>query len=160
MGIFGWGGDDTSKAVDSIGGAVTGTIESINYALSGDLPPDVRVKLEEIKLKMEGYDSKIKDNQFQLTMNESKSPSFFKSGWRPMLAWVGVAGFSLVFVLFPIFEWILNIVIVFKKIELTTEQIMALKPPSIDGWLLLNLLGALLGIGTLRSYEKGKGITK
>ena len=159
MGIFNWG-KDASETVEAIGGAVTGTIESLNYALSGDLPPDVRVKLEEVKLKMEEFDSKIKDNQFKLTMKESESPSFFKSGWRPMLAWVGVTGFSLVFVLFPIFEWILNIVIVFNKIELTPQQLMALKPPSIDGWLLLNLLGALLGIGTLRSYEKGKGITK
>jgi hypothetical protein len=63
-------------------------------------------------------------------------------------------------VLFPIAEWVLNIVVVFNKIVLTKEELMALKPPVIDGWLLLNLLGALLGIGTLRTIEKSKGITK
>lgn len=53
--MFGWG-EETVKAV---GGAVTGTIESINYALSGDLPPDVRVKLEEIKLKMQSIEANV-----------------------------------------------------------------------------------------------------
>ena len=33
--IMSWFGKDT---VEAVGGAVTGTIESINYALSGDLP--------------------------------------------------------------------------------------------------------------------------
>ena len=42
-------GKDT---VEAVGGAVTGTIESINYALSCDLPPDIRVKLEEAKVKL------------------------------------------------------------------------------------------------------------
>ena len=158
MGIFNWGKAD--KVVDAVGGAVTGTIESINYALSGDLPPDVRVKLEEIKLKMQEVESKIMEGQVELNKEEAKSSSFLKSAWRPMVAWVGVVGFSLVFVIFPVLEWVLNIYIVFNNISLTEKEIIALKPPSIDGWLLLNLVGSMMGIGYLRTREKEKGITK
>ena len=51
-----WFGKET---VEAVGGAVTGTIESINYALSGDLPPDVRVRLEDIKLKMQEVEATV-----------------------------------------------------------------------------------------------------
>lgn len=155
MSIFNWG-----KTAEGVGNGVATASESIRFALTGDMPPEERVKLEELYLKAKELEAGLKEKRIDLTIVDAKSPSLFKSGWRPFLGWVSVTGFSLVFVIFPIFEWLLNIYVVFNDIELTKDEAMALKPPSIDAILLLNLLGALLGIGTLRTIEKGKGITK
>ena len=148
------------KEVESAGNGVSTVIESVRFALTGDLPPEERIKMQELLIRLEELNMKIREGQLRLNEIDAQSKSLFKSGWRPLLGWIAVTGFSLVFVLFPIAEWVLNIVVVFNKIVLTKEELMALKPPVIDGWLLLNLLGALLGIGTLRTIEKSKGITK
>jgi hypothetical protein len=155
MSIFDWG-----KTAKGIGEGVQSGAEGIRFLLSGDLPPEERIKYEALLIEAEKIEAALRDKQIGLNMIDAESPSKFKSGWRPMLGWIAVTGFSLVFVIFPIAEWVLNIVIVFKKIALTKDELIALKPPHIDGWLLLNLLGAMLGIGTLRTIEKGKGLTK
>jgi len=155
MDLFDWG-----KAAEGAGKGVGSAAEGIRFALTGDLPPEERIEYEKLLLEAEKIDAKLKEKQISLTMIDAQSNSLFKSGWRPLLGWIAVTGFSLVFVLFPIVEWAMNAIIVFKKIVLSKEELAALKPPVIDGWLLLNLLGALLGIGTLRTIEKSKGLTK
>lgn len=155
MGLFNWG-----SAAKDVGAGVSTAAEGIRFALTGDLPPEERIKLEQLLLDAEKLEAGLRERQIELTMIDAKSTSLFKSGWRPLLGWIAVTGFSLVFVIFPIIEWALNIYIVFYEITLTTAQRLALQPPVIDGWLLLNLLGALLGIGTLRTIEKTKGIIK
>lgn len=153
--MFGWG-----KAVESAGNGVSTAAEGIRFALTGDLPPEERIRLEELLLKATEIEANLKEKQVELTIVDAKSKSLFKSGWRPFLGWIAVIGFSLVFVIFPILEWALNAYLVFNDITLTTTQRLSLVPPVIDGVLLLNLLGALLGLGTLRTIEKAKGITK
>ena len=155
MGIF-----DLGKTAEGVGNGVSTAAEGIRFALTGELPPEERIRLEQLLLEAEKIEASLKEKQIDLNIMDSKSPSKFKSGWRPMLGWIAVTGFSLVFVVFPILEWALNIYLVFSNTVLTTAQRIALEPPVIDGWLLLNLLGAMLGIGTLRTIEKGKGITK
>jgi len=151
MGLFDWG-----KSVESAGNGVGTAVESIRFALTGDLPPEERIRLEELLLETQKLQAKLKERQIDLTIVDAKSASLFKSGWRPLLGWMSVLGFSLVFVVFPILEWALNIYIVFKDIILTDKELSALKPPEIDALLLLNLLGALLGIGTLKHLKTVK----
>jgi len=142
---MGWFGKET---VEAVGGAVTGTIESINYALSGDLPPDVRVKLEDIKLKMQEVDAKVNQGQVELNKEEAKSDSLFKSGWRPAIGWIGVLGLFYHFIGYNLFVWILAI---------TKSDITA---PVLNTEGLFPLVLGMLGIGGYRTYEKFKGVTK
>jgi len=155
MGLFDWG-----KTAEGVGNGVSTAAEGIRFALTGDLPPEERIKLEQLLVEAEKVEASLREKNIELAKIDAISASIFKSGWRPFLGWIAVTGFSLVFVLFPIAEWALNIYIVFDKIQLTKAELLSLKPPHIDGWLLMNLLGAMLGLGTLRTYEKSKGITK
>lgn len=140
-----WFGKDT---VEAVGGAVTGTIESINYALSGDLPPDVRVKLEEVKLKMQEVDLKINQGQVELNKEEAKSSNLFKSGWRPAIGWIGVLGLFYHFIGYNTLVWYLAII----KSDVTA--------PILNTEGLFPLVLGMLGIGGFRTYEKFKGIAK
>ena len=156
-----WFGKDTIEAVgttvESIGGAVTSTIDSINYALSGDLPPDVRVKLEELKLKMQEVDLKISQGQVELNKIEAQSPSFFKSAWRPAIGWIGVIGLFYQFLVHPILEWW---ILVTNKTQTFGDVTIPMSAPILNTDGIMALVVSMLGIGGYRTYEKFKGVTK
>jgi hypothetical protein len=93
------------------------------------------------------------DQDFQLALaqikvneEEAKSDNIYKSGWRPSIGWTCSIAFGLHFVLFPIINFVL-VALEYKEVVI-----------SFDMTTLMTVLGGLLGIGGLRTYEKVKGI--
>jgi hypothetical protein len=87
--------------------------------------------------------------QIAVNKEEAASGSLFKGGWRPFVGWVcGVAFF---------YHFVLQPVIIFV-VAITGVNVPDL--PSFNMNTLLTVLGGLLGIGGLRTYEKQKGLTK
>lgn len=93
------------------------------------------------------------DQDFQLSLaqikvneEEAKSDSLFKSGWRPSIGWTCSIAFILHFVAFPVINFII--------VGLGYKEVVI----SFDMATLMTVLGGLLGIGGLRTYEKLKGI--
>ena len=86
--------------------------------------------------------------QAMINLEESKSPSKFKSWWRPALGWLCVTGLTLHFLAFPLIEFFLKL----KGINIAM--------PVLDTGALMSLVFTLLGVGTMRSFEKWKGLTK
>ena len=87
--------------------------------------------------------------QLEINKAEAASGSLFKGGWRPFVGWVCAVAFAYHFVLQPL------LIFVFAYIGLETPDL-----PKFDVGTLLPVLGGMLGIGSLRSYEKTKGLTK
>jgi len=87
--------------------------------------------------------------QLEINKAEAASGSLFKGGWRPFVGWVCAVAFAYHFVLQPL------LIFVFAYIGLETPDL-----PKFDVGTLLPVLGGMLGIGGLRSYEKTKGLTK
>ena len=87
--------------------------------------------------------------QIAVNKEEAASGSLFKGGWRPFVGWVCGVAFCYHFVLQPIIIFV---------IAMTGVSIPDL--PSFNMNTLLTVLGGLLGIGGLRTYEKQKGLTK
>jgi len=87
--------------------------------------------------------------QIQVNREEASSGSLFKGGWRPFVGWVCGVAFCYHFILQPLVIFIVAIVGV---------DIPDL--PEFQMNTLLTVLGGLLGIGGLRTYEKQKGLTK
>jgi len=87
--------------------------------------------------------------QIKLNTAEASSGSLFKGGWRPFIGWVCGIAFAYHFVLQPC--------IIFA-VAVTGTDIPEL--PSFDMTSLMTVLGGMLGIGGLRTYEKQKGLTK
>jgi hypothetical protein len=95
----------------------------------------------------------INDQDFQLALEQIKvneadasSDSIFKSGWRPAIGWVCGIAFSLHFVFFPILDWFL---VLFGHTAIVIP---------FDMSTLMTVLGGLLGLGGLRTFEKMKGV--
>ena len=87
--------------------------------------------------------------QIEVNKAEAASGSLFKGGWRPCVGWVCAIAFFYHFVGQPVIIFVLTV---------TGVEIPDL--PNFNMNTLLTVLGGMLGIGGLRSYEKQKGLTK
>lgn len=89
-------------------------------------------------------DTTLIGKQLDINLEEAKSTDRWKSGWRPGFGWVGVGAFfckylggPAIFVIAQFFH---------KEITLPTIDITEMMP----------VLGGILGLGALRTYEKVK----
>ncbi len=86
--------------------------------------------------------------QAEINRVEAGHRSLFVAGWRPFIGWVCGFGFLWAFLLHPLFEWI----VVLRGLDIVAPGIIT------DN--MMELVLALLGLGTLRSVEKMTGRSK
>ena len=110
-------------------------------------PDPVQKAAAELELVKLAQDGDLKKILAQLAINakEAESPSTFVAGWRPYVGWICGTGLLYATIIHNLLEWLAEI------------QGWP-KPPAVDADLLLYVLGALLGIGTLRTTEKIRGV--
>tara|TARA_R100001510_G_C7501872_1_gene105209 strand:+ start:34 stop:429 length:396 start_codon:yes stop_codon:yes gene_type:complete len=87
--------------------------------------------------------------QLEINKAEAASGSVFKGGWRPAVGWVCAIAFA--------YHFILKDLIIFGA---TFAGLELPEMPEFDMGTLLTVLGGMLGIGSLRTYEKKSGLTK
>ena len=87
--------------------------------------------------------------QIEVNKAEAASGSLFKGGWRPFIGWVCGIAFCYHFVVQPI------IIFVVALVGVNIPNL-----PEFQMNTLLTVLGGMLGIGSLRTYDKQKGLTK
>ena len=133
---------DPSKIMDSVGGLAV----KIRTAITG-VDPETRGKLEVIATELEG---KAQLGQQAINQEEAKHPSLFVSGWRPFIGWICGIGLFYHYIVDRLISWV--IVVWFAESKIVT--------PTFDIQDLLVILGGLLGLGTLRSAEKLKGVAR
>jgi hypothetical protein len=81
--------------------------------------------------------------QAALNKLEAKHRSLFVAGWRPFIGWIGALGLANLFLINPWLQWLLGI-----------------SGPALPMDSLMELIIALLGLGTLRTVEKMGGKAK
>ena len=91
-------------------------------------------------------DVKLALGQMAINQEEAKDPSLFKSGWRPAVGWLCVAGFAYMAILRPVLPWLL-----------TVAGVQVPPLPAIDTAEIGALLFGLLGLGGMRTAERIKG---
>ena len=87
--------------------------------------------------------------QMAINKEEAASGSLFKGGWRPCVGWICAIAFA--------YHFIVKDLIIFGA-SFAGADLPEL--PEFEMGTLLTVLGGMLGIGGLRSYEKTKGLTK
>ena len=111
---------------------------------------DTKAKLaHDIATMSERHAQDLALAQIQGNAAEAASGSLFKGGWRPFIGWTCGLAFFYHFVGQPVAVFVMTV---------TGTEVPAL--PDFDMGTLLTVLGGMLGIGGLRTYEKQKGITK
>ena len=111
---------------------------------------DQKAKLaHEIATMSEKHAQEAMLAQLEINKAEAASGSIFKGGWRPAVGWVCAIAFA--------YHFILKDLIIFGA-SFAGADLPEL--PEFDMGTLLTVLGGMLGIGGLRTYEKQKGLTK
>lgn len=111
---------------------------------------DQKAKLaHDIATMSEKHAQQIALAQIEVNKAEAQSGSIFKGGWRPAVGWVCAIAFA--------YHFIVKDLIIFGA---TFSGVELPELPEFDMGTLLTVLGGMLGIGSLRTYEKQKGLTK
>lgn len=115
------------------------------------LIPDANARAaakESIQIELLKQDGAVKEAiaaavkaQVDVNLEEAKHPSIFVAGWRPAIGWICGGGLGYQFILQPFLVWI--------ALMCGVSQ-----PPSLDIASLMTLVTGMLGLGTLRTYEK------
>lgn len=102
------------------------------------------------------FDTAQMQGQVDLLKIDQASTSLFKSGWRPMIGWVGAFGFAYMVAIRPIFPWVVQVAAYAFGFDQTQVPIL----PPIETSEVVGLLTGMLGLGGMRTFEKVRGASK
>jgi roadblock/LC7 domain-containing protein len=110
---------------------------------------DAKLKLVELAQKGElaALDADMKLALGQMEINKAEAQTdMFRGGWRPAVGWMCVCGLAYQFLLMPILPWVVTV---------AGGSVPPL--PAIDNETLMVLLTGMLGLGSLRTFERVRG---
>lgn len=117
-----------------------------------DLIPNVndRAKAkEELEMSLMKAVNDAAHDQTEINKIEAASSSIFVAGWRPAVGWVCVLGLGYSYLVYPFLLW---------YSAAYGQDLHSLPKLETDG--LYQLVLAMLGLGTLRTFEKVKGVNQ
>ena len=132
------------------GAVINGVISVIDKVIP-DPSQKAAAQLAVLQLQQTGQLEQLKADvqaslaQVDVNKVEAASPSLFKSGWRPAVGWICAVALGVQFLLNPIGSWVAALMghpVAFPPLDLGT---------------LMTLLFGMLGMGTLRSFDKKAG---
>ena len=145
------GGPLAGAAVSFLAGkfGTESTQEAVQKAVEGFTAADT-VKLKQLDLEFQEHMAdlgiKIQLANLAVDVEEAKSESVFVAGWRPFVGWVCGFGLAYAAVILPALEFTAKVGFGYKG-----------PFPVMDSLLLMQVLGTLLGMAGIRSYDKAKG---
>ena len=131
-------------SLDGIGNLFT----SAREAITGNKIIDP-IEAAKLDLQLQELGNQIANGQIAINKEEAKHKNVFVSGWRPFIGWVCGTALAFHFIVFPMIMWLCLIA---NKVIPNT--------PALDMQSLMTILGGLLGLGGLRTFEKFKGVEK
>jgi hypothetical protein len=118
------------------------TKENIANTIQGLDPLKAKELDYQFQMYMASQGIQLQMGQIGVNIEEAKSQSTFVAGWRPAVGWVGAFGFAYCTILYPTMKFF--------------AMVLGYKGgfPEIDNNLMLYVLGGILGLGAMRSYDK------
>ena len=102
----------------------------------------------EIEAELTKHLAELDLAQAQTNLEQAKHPSIFIAGARPAIMWICAFGLGWQFVFQPVAVWIFSV--------MGSDLVL----PMIETEGLMSLTLSLLGLGSMRSFEKFKGIQR
>lgn len=96
--------------------------------------------------------------QLDINKEEAKSGSFFVAGWRPAVGWISAIGLGIAFIPKAIAITAMWTIQSYLMLSSSPDWATFILPPFPDLGMtdLFGILGAMLGIGGMRSFDKSK----
>lgn len=99
------------------------------------------LKIMELAERAEQRESELMLGQIQVNQTEAQHSNIFVAGWRPFVGWASGLSVAYIFLVRPLLT-----------------QIFGVPMPDLEIVELMMLLGAMLGIGGMRTAEKFRGL--
>jgi hypothetical protein len=128
---------------DILLGQATAPIEAVGKMLDSLFTSDKERLDKQVILSRLATQSEMV--QAEINKIEAGQRTLFVAGWRPFIGWICGVGLAYNFILRDLMAWVF----------LLSDKVVTL--PSLDIEALMTLLYALLGLGSLRTYEKVTG---
>ncbi len=156
-------------SLGDIGSVFTG----IREAITGEKILDP-AEMAKIELQLKQLESLANEGQISINKVEAAHKSLFVAGWRPFIGWVCGTAIAYAYVGQPLLEW----GVMFAGYDMAVQTITqvpvigsdaiqsvvtwseGIRIPEIETDRLFELVLAMLGMATLRTYEKEKGIAR
>lgn len=106
---------------------------------------------ETVKLKLMELHANGDLKQMEVNAKEAEHQSVFVAGWRPFVGWVCAVAFGWMFVLQPILVFVLAAL--GAGVDIAALDVFDMEA-------MLTVLGGLLGMGALRTYERKTGVAR
>lgn len=139
MGLFSF------KASDPIS-AIAGVANTVLTRILPDKPAQLAAQAELAKMQLSG-ELQATSDQLQVNLAEGASKSTFVAGWRPFIGWICGAGLGYEFLLRPLLTF---------AVSCFHGRFVA---PDLDMSSLNQLLFGMLGLASMRTVEKIKGVS-
>lgn len=125
----------------------TDLITQIGAAVRQVLPnPEAQrefdLKIMELAAKAEENETQLALGQIDINKAEATHANLFVAGWRPFIGWVGGVALGYTWIVSPLLK------AMFGLDEL----------PALDADQIWPIIAAMLGLGTMRSFEKSRGV--
>ena len=130
-------------SLGDIGNLFTGIRESI----TGEKIKDP-VEMARISMQLSQLEHMANQGQIKINEVEASHKNLFVAGWRPFIGWVCGIAIAYAFVLQPLIEWV---------IALSGAEVQT---PKLNVDTLYQLVLAMLGMATLRTYEKKQKVSR
>jgi len=140
MGIF------TSKLLGETIGGVFGVIDDLH--MSGEEKADAKFRISQLAAQADIA-------QIEVNQQEAKSGMLFVSGWRPFIGWTCGSALAWTFVISPVIQSVIFYIAEFSGNEIDRSGL-----PAFDLAVLMPVLLGMLGLGTMRTYEKVNGVER
>jgi hypothetical protein len=137
--------------IDSLN-PVSALINSVMTVVNKIWPDQTEIQKAQLTAQLQAavLESDLAKAQIKVNEVEAANSKLFVSGWRPFVGWACGMAFVWAYVAQPVVTWVA--VVMFHQ---TLPSL-----PALDMGNLLAILTGMLGFGSLRTYEKIKGITK
>lgn len=138
MGLFSFKTSDPISAIANVA-------DTVLTRVLPDKPAQEAAKMELAKMQLSGELTSVTD-QLQVNATEAASKSTFVAGWRPFIGWICGAGLGYEFIFRPLLTFVA---------ASFGSHIVA---PDLDMSSLNQLLFGMLGLASMRTVEKIKGV--
>ena len=117
--------------------------------MTAEQKAQTQIQLEQLSQNEEfkQIDSQLAQTKQQTDINqtEAASTNMFVAGWRPFIGWICGGGLAYQYLADPLLSW--GAAIAHLPV-----------PPALDMSTLITMLGGLLGLGGMRTYEKKNNV--
>lgn len=112
-----------------------------------DKARELNVELEKLADQADARIHEQVMGQIEVNKEEAKHSSLFVAGWRPFVGWTSGVGLGYATILQPLMTWVATVIFSYGGTF-----------PEFDTALLITILGGMLGLSGLRTYEKKEGV--